>query len=214
MKRKNKAARTINTALGFIVIITVILFSPLFGYARGFASKEQREAAASAQSVVSAPSVWTAAAATPRPTAPPMPTPVVLPTAPPTPEPTPVPQRAPQYVQQPAAVQQPVYSTWTQDEYQAPEEEYAEQWSEQESEQEDAGISVSEEQQQDDTGGEITIGDGGAAVQGDDADLVINIPGFGDGQSDAISIAISGGDDVGVQQPIQDKGEGEPFSIG
>ena len=46
MEKKNKAAKAINTALGLIVIVAVIIFSPLFGYGRGFASPEQRAAAA------------------------------------------------------------------------------------------------------------------------------------------------------------------------
>ncbi len=105
MKRKNKAAKTANTALGLIVIIAVILFSPLFGYARGFAAPEQQQAAPTAAFEGSTPN-YGSTAATPRPTAQPTPTPVVLPTAPPAPSPTPVPTPKPVAVQQP--VQQPV----------------------------------------------------------------------------------------------------------
>ena len=74
MKRKNKAAKTVNTALGLIVIIAVILFSPIFGYARGFAVPEQQQAAPAAAYESSAPS-YGSPAATPRPTAQPTPTP-------------------------------------------------------------------------------------------------------------------------------------------
>ena len=78
MKRKNKAAKTVNTALGLIVIIAVILFSPIFGYARGFAVPEQQQAAPAAAYESSAPG-YGSPAATPRPTAQPTPTPVVPP---------------------------------------------------------------------------------------------------------------------------------------
>lgn len=107
MKRKNKAARAVNTALGLIVILAVILCSPLFGYARGFAAPGQREAAPAPVSESGVQS-YQSAAATPRPTAQPTPTPVVLPSAPPAPSPTPVPTPRPAAVQQPVQqVQQP-----------------------------------------------------------------------------------------------------------
>ena len=44
MNKKNRAARAVNAALGIIVILAVVLLSPLFGYARGFSSPEQRAA--------------------------------------------------------------------------------------------------------------------------------------------------------------------------
>ena len=106
MKQKQKAAKSVNIALGLIVIVAVIIFSPLFGYGRGFASPEQRAAAAAP--AVQATSEPLPAAATPRPTPPPTPTPVVLPSAPPAPQPTPVATPrpvVPQPVQQP--IQQP-----------------------------------------------------------------------------------------------------------
>ena len=87
MERKNKAAKAVNIALGLIVILAVVLASPLFGFGRGIASREQRMAAASPVSAgaqtgeTAQPNV----SATPRPTAQPTPTPVVLPTAPPAP---------------------------------------------------------------------------------------------------------------------------------
>ena len=121
MEKKNKAAKAINTALGLIVIVAVILFSPLFGYARGFSTPEQRQAAAqpSADTMplsYSAPST----PAIPRPTMAPTPTPVVLPTAPPTPDPTPTPTPRPVAVQQPVQ-QQPVQQVqpqnWTPEGY-------------------------------------------------------------------------------------------------
>ena len=94
MNRKNKAGRTVNIALGLMILLAVILFSPLFGHGLRFASREERMAAAREQSAAPAP-VASAATATPRPTAKPTPTPVVLPTAPPTPVPTPPPTPAP-----------------------------------------------------------------------------------------------------------------------
>ena len=48
MNKKNKASKLISVALGMIVIFAVILFSPLFGYGRGLAPREQRRAAAEA----------------------------------------------------------------------------------------------------------------------------------------------------------------------
>ena len=102
MEKKNRAAKLINVALGLILIVTVILFSPVFGFAGGFSSPEQRQSTsmpmsgAEPQSAVPQP-----VAATPRPTAMPTPTPVVLPSAPPAPSPTPVPTPKPVAVQQP-----------------------------------------------------------------------------------------------------------------
>lgn len=128
MDKKNKAAKAINTALGLIVIFAVILASPLFGYARGFASAEQRQASMT-QADTPVENTQSRIAATPRPTPLPTPTPVVLPSAPPTPDPTPVPTPAPirftdvqqttQTVQQPVqqTAQQPAQQTWQQPEW-------------------------------------------------------------------------------------------------
>lgn len=133
MKRKNKAAKAVNTALGLIVIVAVILCSPLFGYARGFATAEQRQAAPVPTDVGSVQS-YAGAAVTPRPTAQPTPTPVVLPSAPPAPSPTPTPTPKPVAVQQPVqqpqqqAVQQPVQQqTWQEEYYWEGEEGYEEE---------------------------------------------------------------------------------------
>lgn len=140
MKRKNRAARAINAALGVIVILAVVLMSPLFGYARGFAGPEQRETYAVQQT---AQPVIQTAAETPRPTPAPTPTPVVLPSAPPTPEPTPQPLRTPappvqtqqpnpQAQQQWAPVQNQEYEEYAEEDYGDYEEEGGEDWSAQE----------------------------------------------------------------------------------
>ena len=114
MNRKNKAGRTVNIALGLMILLAVILFSPLFGFGLRFASREERMAAAREQSAAPEP-VVAAATATPRPTAKPTPTPVVLPTAPPTPVPTPPPTPAPtpQPVQNVQAAEAYVQPAWT-----------------------------------------------------------------------------------------------------
>lgn len=132
MEKKNKAAKAVNTALGLIIIIAVILFSPLFGFAMGVATPEQRAASTvPAQAQLSAP--VPEAAATPRPTPQPTPTPVVLPSAPPAPDPTPVPTPRPVAVQQPvqqAAPQQAAQSapqSWVPEEYWEGEESYEEE---------------------------------------------------------------------------------------
>ena len=130
MEKKNKAAKAINTALGLIVIVAVILLSPLFGYARGFAGAGQQHAPSqntgdSAQSYAAA-----GIAATPRPTAQPTPTPVVLPSAPPAPSPTPVPTPKPVPVQQPVqqvVQQQNAQPTWQEEYYWEGEEGYVEE---------------------------------------------------------------------------------------
>ena len=78
MNKKNKASKLISTATGLIIIIAVILCSPLFGYGRGLASKEQRDAAKAAEPGFSTGYTavpQAAAAATPRPTAQPTPAP-------------------------------------------------------------------------------------------------------------------------------------------
>lgn len=140
MKRKNRAARAVNAALGVIVILAVVLMSPLFGYARGFADPEQREAYAVQQT---AQPVIQTAAETPRPTPAPTPTPVVLPSAPPTPEPTPQPLRTPappvqtqqpnpQAQQQWAPVQNQEYEEYAEEDYGDYEADGGEDWSAQE----------------------------------------------------------------------------------
>ena len=132
MKKKNKAAKAVNTALGLIVILAVILCSPLFGYARGFAAPGQRQAA-DVQSDTGTEQTFGAAraAATPRPTAQPTPTPVVLPSAPPAPSPTPVPTPKPVPVQQPVQqAAQPVQQaqqTWQEEAWWEGEEGYEEE---------------------------------------------------------------------------------------
>ncbi len=228
MKHKNRAVKTVNIALGLILLVMVILCSPLFGYARGFSPEDQRGAApVSADTTRTSPSWSVPVEATPRPTAPPTPTPVVLPTAPPTPEPTPVPQRTPQpqpVVQQPA-VQQPVYNNWQPEQQYQPEPDYVEPGYENvqpEEEQQSA-----DEQQQFDGVGQITDTGNGGVIQGSDGDLVINLP-YGGGQSTAVSVAISevgetGGGDLGgetgggggevVWQPSQDSNEAEPLAF-
>lgn len=117
MKKKNKAARIVNKALGLLILLAVILCSPLFGYGLGFASREQRMAAAEAPT----PMVGNDTAipsATPRPTPKPTPTPVVLPTAPPTPVPTPppTPKPTPQPVVNAQPAQQAAGQAWEQPE--------------------------------------------------------------------------------------------------
>lgn len=140
MKRKNRAARAVNAALGVIVILAVVLMSPLFGYARGFADPEQREADTVQQT---AQPVIQTAAETPRPTPAPTPTPVVLPSAPPTPEPTPQPLRTPappvqtqqpnpQAQQQWAPVQNQEYEEYAEEDYGDYEADGGEDWSAQE----------------------------------------------------------------------------------
>ena len=230
MKNKNKAARAINTALGSIVLIMVILCSPLFGYARGFTPKDQRGAKPGAADATNTSPTWyVPAEETPRPTAPPTPTPVVLPTAPPTPVPTPVPQYKPQTTPQPV-VQQPVYNNWQPEPQYQPEPEYVEpEYVSGQAEEEQQAA----EQQQSDTGGQITDTGNGGVIQGSDGDLVINLPYGGGGQSTAVSVVMpeagetgggeTGGGDLGggetggggeiVTQPSQDSNEAEPLAF-
>jgi len=102
MEKKNRAAKLINVALGLILIVTVILFSPVFGFAGGFSSPEQRQATSMPMSGAEPQSVLPqSVGATPRPTAMPTPTPVVLPSAPPAPSPTPMPTPKPVAAVQP-----------------------------------------------------------------------------------------------------------------
>ena len=112
MDGKKKAAKLINTALGLIVILAVILASPLFGYGLGIATAEQRRAAAEAVAEEEYYQ-YQNPNATPRPTPQPTPTPVVLPSAPPTPEPTPEPTPRPK----PVVNSQPVQQNWQQEAY-------------------------------------------------------------------------------------------------
>ena len=132
MKKKNKAAKAVNTALGLIVIFAVILCSPLFGYARGFAAPGQQQASAVQSDTGTEQTLGAVrAAATPRPTAQPTPTPVVLPSAPPAPSPTPVPTPKPVPVQQPVQqAAQPVQQaqqTWQEEAWWEGEEGYEEE---------------------------------------------------------------------------------------
>ncbi len=223
MKNKNKGVRTVNIALGLIVLVAVLLCSPLFGYARGIAPKDQREPAPASADAMRTSPAWSAPAeATPRPTPPPTPTPVVLPTAPPTPVPTPVSQRTPQPVVQQPVVQQPVYNNWQEEQYQ-PEPDYEpepEDWQPEEP--------AAEEQQQSDTGGQIIDTGSGGVIQDADADLVINLPVSGSDQSTAITVVTPVVDNTGVVgdtdtggmeggggevnwQPSQDGNEAEPL---
>ena len=165
MKRKNRAARAVNAALGIIVILAVVLLSPLFGYARGFSSPEQR----AADTVRQTPQpVVQAAAATPRPTPKPTPTPVVLPSAPPTPEPTPQPVHTPTPpAQNQQTNQQTVQQQWTPVQNQEYEEYADEDYGDYE---EDGGEDWST---QEDTGGTATENDSGTQIiQNDNFDLV------------------------------------------
>lgn len=117
MKKKNKAARIVNKALGLLILLAVILCSPLFGYGLGFASREQRMTGAETPTPVVG-SDTAIPSATPRPTPKPTPTPVVLPTAPPTPVPTPppTPKPTPQPVVNAQPAQQAAGQAWEQPE--------------------------------------------------------------------------------------------------
>ena len=210
MNQKQKAAKSINVALGLIIILAVILFSPLFGYARGFATAEQR--AASALPQVQETSAPLRAAATPRPTAQPTPTPVVLPSAPPAVEPTPVatprpvavPQPViPQPVQEPAQepvqqapqqeVPQPVQQYW-------PQEEYWDGGYEEDAGAADAGNDGGTDYSDYGLGEQVNNG----VISTGAADIVINTGGGYQEQSVTVN-----------SQPIyQDSSEGEAFTIG
>ena len=221
MKKKNKAAKTVNTALGLIILVMVILCSPLFGYARGIAPKERRVTTNISGETTETSPVWLAAAeTTPRPTAPPTPTPVVLPTAPPTPVPTPVPQHTPQPVVQRPAVQQPAYDDWQPEQQYQPEPDYVEP----EPEEQEPETQYDDVQPQNDTGGQIITDDGSSVIQNENADLVINLPSSEAEQSSAISVTFpdtgAGGDtgdsggDIVFTQPSQDSNEAEPLPFG
>lgn len=167
MNRKDRAARAVNFALGMIVILAVVASSPLFGYARGFTTPEQRAASAEAEAETEVVLIRPAAA-TPRPTPKPTPTPVILPSAPPTPEPTeppvyqPVHTPAPQAQQYTAPVQQ---QAWTPEEI--PEEEYEEDW------EEDEALPGTDSGIWSDTGGTAAENDiGGQYIPNDNFDLI------------------------------------------
>ena len=204
MEKKNRAAKLINVALGLILIVTVILFSPVFGFAGGFSSPEQRQSTgAEPQSAVPQP-----VAATPRPTAVPTPTPVVLPSAPPAPSPTPVPTPKPVAVQQPVQqaaqpVQQAQPQTWQPEEWQG--EEGYEGY-----EEDGEAEAVPEEPQSYEGLGEQAEN---GVIATENADIVINTD-------------MGGGDTTVPQEPVtepvveytdpiqSDTSEGEAFMIG
>lgn len=202
MEKKNRAARLINVSLGLLLIVAVILFSPVFGFAGGFAGSEQRQSSsiplsgAEPQSVLPQP-----VGATPRPTAMPTPTPVVLPSAPPAPDPTPVP------TPRPVAVQQPVQQAQPQQALQPEETEAEESYPETGDEE----TVVTPEAQIDYEG----IGEQAenGVIATDNADIVINTD-------------LGGGDSTAPQEPVSepvieytapvqtDSSEGEAFMIG
>jgi len=203
MERKNKAAKAVNIALGLIVILAVVLASPLFGFGRGIASREQRMAAASPVSAgaqtgeTAQPNV----PATPRPTAQPTPTPVVLPTAPPAPDPTPVPTRRPAaqapVVQQ--QVQQPVQQAWPQEQDWQEEEEYVEP------EEEDSAAEEGESYGGEELGSQAQDG----VIETGSADLVIQI---GDSSSDPGYIPTQPTEETQPAEPSEQGGnESEGF---
>lgn len=209
MKKKNKASKLISTALGLIVILAVILCSPLFGYGRGLAPKEQREAAAAAEpgfstGYVAAPQA--AAAATPRPTAQPTPAPVVLPSAPPVPDPTPEPTRPPT---RPVAVQQaaqPAQQQWIPEEAAEGEEEYDE------SSEETPAESVEMPANTIGIGEEITTTeDGGQYIATQNADIVINT---GVADSGGADQSYESSNNPPTQEFVPDYSEAEAFTIG
>ena len=229
MNKKQKAAKSVNVALGLIVILAVIIFSPLFGYARGFASAEQRRASA-----LPAPQTTAAplpVAATPRPTPRPTPTPVVLPSAPPAPEPTPVVTPRPVAVQQPVhqAAAQPEQQTETQQAQEAAQE-TAEQPAEQ-TVQQPAEQPVQQYWPQEEYWGGEYEEDAGAADAGneggDDYTPDYSNSGLGEQVNNGMistgnaDIVINTGGDTQYQpeadysQPLnQDASEGEAFTIG
>ena len=201
MEKKNRAAKLINVALGLILIVTVILFSPMFGFAGGFSSPEQRQSTsmpmsgAEPQSAVPQP-----VAATPRPTAVPTPTPVVLPSAPPAPSPTPVPTPKPVAVQQPVQQAQP--QTWQ------PEERQGEEGYEGYEEDGEAEAVPEEPQSYEGLGEQAENG----VIATENADIVINTDMGGDTTvpQEPVTEPV-----VEYTDPIQsDTSEGEAFMIG
>ena len=214
MEKKNKAARAVNTALGLIVIISVILFSPLFGYARGFSTAEQRQPAAANQDdyMLSPTGIVQNAAATPRPTPQPTPTPVVLPSAPPAPDPTPVPTPRPVAVQQP--VPQPVQPVQQQEPQQAwTPETYWEGEGDGYGYDADAGAAdAGYEQEPSEPVVYEGLGEGAenGVISTESADIVINAD-MGGGEADM------GGGEAAVDYSVpfqQDNSEGEAYTIG
>ena len=212
MEKKNKAAKLINTALGLMLIIVVILFSPLFGFAGGITSPEQRQSTSMPMSGAEPQSAaLTPVGATPRPTAMPTPTPVVLPSAPPAPSPTPVPTprpvAVPQPVQQAAQPQQNIQQqTWQPEEWTG-EEGYEEEGGE------EAEAAPAEPQSYEGLGEQAE----GGVIATENADIVFNND-------------MGGGDTAGTQEPVYepvyeptveysepvqpDSSEGEAFTIG
>ena len=219
MEKKNRAAKLINVALGLILIVTVILFSPVFGFAGGFSSPEQRQSTsmpmsgAAPQSAVQAP-----VGATPRPTAMPTPTPVVLPSAPPAPSPTPVPTPKPVAVQQPVQqAAQPVQQAQTQS--WQPEEWAGEEGYEGYEEDGEAEAAPQEPQSYEGLGEQAENG----VIATENADIVINTD-MGGGSDTGGDMG--GGDATVPQEPVSepvveytdpvqsDTSEGEAFMIG
>ncbi len=213
MNKKNKASKLISTALGLIIIIAVFLCSPLFGYGRGLAPKEQREAARAAEpgfstGYTAAPQA--AAAATPRPTAQPTPAPVVLPSAPPIPDPTPQPTRPPS---QPAAVQQPVQQAaqpaqqeWIPEEAAQGEGEYGEASEETPAESAEMPANTIG------IGEEITTTEGGGQyIATESADIVINTGAADSGNAEQ---SYESGDNPPAQEFVPGASEAEALAIG
>jgi hypothetical protein len=215
MKKKRKAAKAVNTALGLIVILAVILSSPLFGYGRGFASKAEREASAQMPASVQTTDLFPNAAATPRPTPKPTPTPVVLPSAPPLPDPTPEP--TPQPAARPAAVQQNVQTNWNPDIYAQPEELYGEGDGDEGGEEASGGESYD----MGTVGGQIIrTEDGSTMIENENVDLVIQTGVENTGETVYVENPVSEENIPGTSSetveygPISQEGsEGEAFAI-
>ena len=207
MDRKRKAVKIINTALGLIIILAVILASPLFGFGLGLTTAEQRRAAAEATPAVPY-SRYSNTAATPRPTLAPTPTPVVLPSAPPTPDPTPEPTPRPAAARPAQTVTQPVQQTWLQEE--VPEGEEEAQNEETDNTQEQPDYTGLGEQPVENSSGELL-------VETQNADIVIQTGDGGGGESAYIPDQQQ--ETVPVTEPepyvpiSQDSNEGEAFSI-
>ncbi len=215
MNRKNKAARAVNIALGLIVILAVVLMSPLFGFARGFSTPEQRAADAAAAEQVVLPRIQ-AAAATPRPTPPPTPTPVVLPSAPPTPEPTEPPVYTPAQQPNTAAYIPPAQQQWPpQQDWEGDEGEYDGEYDGEYVDPSDGEDGGDEWVQRDDTGG--TINDSGV-IANDNFDLIFqNQDNVSVAQDENPAFSYSGdsmdGDSAGGPTIWQEDNEGEVIPI-
>ena len=204
MDGKKKAAKLINTALGLIVILAVILASPLFGYGLGIATAEQRRAAAEAVAEEEHYQ-YQNPNATPRPTPQPTPTPVVLPSAPPTPEPTPEPTPRPK----PVVNSQPVQQNWQHEEYL--EEEYTgEEEESAENTEEPVDYAGLGEQPVENSSGELL-------VETENADIVIQTGGDTPAADPVDTVQEPAPEPVPEQpstQIQQDSSEGEAFLIG